>query len=390
MENFYEKCRRATTFLFAAFLWLHALFLLNSQSIFLSKYTQLITLTTSEIVLFGLLVVFSLLAASGFWKMLLSLAYIYFFPFVLLAYALYLCFCILRTMNRWFKTQEPSKQAALLVAGKEAPQIAPVFPPVSGGVAEAKKQPTGLLSFLLRPFRRFMMLWCVLLLVTTHLAVVWMCLIVVLVHLARRVLAILKILLLSEAWMAKIAEGILTGLNTVLVALGSVSREATRTNELEKLWNQVKLWRTVLDFLKDPYLLSRWAWVLGIVFLGSIYTYFAAIFSFAYYGIARVSGVAYSWPDALVASVFIPFFVSDLPKVLAVRLLGGIHCSLVVVIGIGTVLKFLRRKLDAIRNAAADLSNRFADQSVHEKYLILEEKCSTTSVSVPPRQNLGG
>jgi hypothetical protein len=111
----------------------------------------------------------------------------------------------------------------------------------------------------------------------------------------------------------------------------------------------------MLEFLKDPYLLSRWAWVLGIFFFGSIYTYVAVLFSFAYYGIARVSGVSYSWPDAMLTSVFIPFFISDLPKILAVKLLGGIHCLLVVVVGIGTIVNFLRRKLDDIRRAATDL-----------------------------------
>jgi hypothetical protein len=43
----------------------------------------------------------------------------------------------------------------------------------------------------------------------------------------------------------------------------------------------------------------------------------------------------------------------------------------------------LQRKLDAIRRAAADLSDRFADQSIREKYIILEEKFSTAA-STPP------
>jgi hypothetical protein len=122
--------------------------------------------------------------------------------------------------------------------------------------------------------------------------------------------------------------------------------------------------------------------------LGSIYIYIAALFSFAYCGIARVSGVSYSWPDALVASVFIPFFVSELPKILAVKLLGGIHCLLVVAVGVGTVVNFLRRKLDAVRRAATDLSDRFADQSIQEKYRILEQKFSTTGATGPPVKDM--
>ena len=61
-----EIVRKATTFLLAVF--------------------QLLRLATSEVVLFLLLFTFSMLAASGFWKTLLSVTYIYFFPFVLLGY----------------------------------------------------------------------------------------------------------------------------------------------------------------------------------------------------------------------------------------------------------------------------------------------------------------
>src|SRR5260370_26458620 len=95
-----ENTRKATTFLLAVFLWLHALFLLDIQSTLVTKCTKLLQLTSSEVVLFGLLVIFTFLTSSGFWKTLRSLAYIYFFPFVLLAYAFYWCFLALRAINR--------------------------------------------------------------------------------------------------------------------------------------------------------------------------------------------------------------------------------------------------------------------------------------------------
>jgi hypothetical protein len=154
------------------------------------------------------------------------------------------------------------------------------------------------------------------------------------------------------------------------------------------LWNQLKVWRRVLEFLRDPYLLSRWAWVLGILFFGSIYIYMAVLFSFAYYGIARVSGVLYAWPDSLLTSIFLPFFRSDLPKILPVKLLAGIQCILVVTVGVGTIVKFLTRKLEAIRKAATELSDRFADQSIREKYIILEERFSRVA-SAPVAEDSG-
>jgi tetratricopeptide (TPR) repeat protein len=113
----------------------------------------------------------------------------------------------------------------------------------------------------------------------------------------------------------------------------------------------------------------------------SSYTYFSILFSFGYYGIARVSGANYSWPEALTTSMFLPFFASDLPKVFAIRLLGGIQGSLIVAIGVGTAMNFLRRKLDSVRRAATAFSDRLDDQVARGKYLILETKPSSASIA---------
>ena len=59
---------------------------------------------------------------------------------------------------------------------------------------------------------------------------------------------------------------------------------------------------------------------------------------------------------------------------------------LVVTVGIGTIVNFLSRKLEAIRKAATELSDRFADQSIRDKYIILEETFFTAAAAaVPPR-----
>src|SRR6267378_3460111 len=125
MGTISENVRKATTFLLAVFLWLHALFFVNIQSPLIAKFTQLLRLTTAEFVLFALLVILSFLAASGFWKTLLSLTYIYCFPFVLLGYVFYCCFLILRAMNRWFKAQAIQQTGNVRIIEQNAPAIVP-------------------------------------------------------------------------------------------------------------------------------------------------------------------------------------------------------------------------------------------------------------------------
>jgi hypothetical protein len=331
--------------------------------------------------------VFSFLVASGFWKTLKSLTYIYFFPFVLVIYALYALGIGLKAVNKWFKKQahfesesqaNPTQSPPLLI-GSTAPQAEPV----GAHQREASQTARQIVLFLLRPFTRFMFLWCILLLTTTHRGIVWLCLVVVSVHLARKIFFILKLLFFSGPWFAKLWPALPTGLYQSIEALASVTNDSPPTNDLKNLWSQLNLWKKMLNFLKNPYMVSRWAWLLGILVFGLLYLYIAVLFSFVYYGIARVNGIPYSWPDALVSSVFIPFFVSDLPKLLVMRIIGGIHCVLVLTVGIGTVVNFLRRKLDAMRKAASELSHRLAEQSLQEKYLILEQKMAATNVTPP-------
>ena len=204
----------------------------------------------------------------------------------------------------------------------------------------------------------------------------WLCLAVVLAQLARQIFLILRLLVFSPKLgesLSKFGPALVTPIENALAALRNVTRDLAPSNELRNLLNQLNMWRTMFDFLKNPYLLSRWAWILGTAFFTIVYAYISFLFSFAYYGIARVGGIPYSWPDALVTSIFFPFFFLDLPRALAIRLLSGIHCVLLLGISIGTIVGFFARRLDDIRKAATEVSDRFAEQTVQEKFAILQE-----------------
>jgi len=204
----------------------------------------------------------------------------------------------------------------------------------------------------------------------------WMCLVVVLAQLARQIFLILRLLVFSPTIresFKKLGPAFVTPIDNALAALRNVTRDLPPSNELRNLLNQLNMWRTIVDFLKNPYLLSRWAWILGTVFVASVYAYVSFLFSFAYYGLARVAGVPYSWSDAFVTSIFFPFFFLDLPRTLGIKLLSGMHCVLLVGISIGTIVSFFTRRLDDIRRAATQVSDRFAEQTIQEKYTILQE-----------------
>lgn len=386
MNAFCEAVRRSVTFLLAVFLWLHAFFFLdlNFHSSLISRFAAALRLGSSEVVLCALIVTFSLIAASGFWKTLGSLLYIYAFPLVLIGYMLRWSFLLLRALNRWFQAQAvaPEFGNSLVVEQKDAKTDNPVTAKAEKAKFDAKKAALEALRFLTRPFRRFIFLWCLLLVLTTHTSLAWVCLVVVSVQLAQQIALMLELFLFTPwLWekLSKIGPTIVKPINDLLVSLAAVTRDVAKSEESKKLWDQLRLWKKILGFFSNRYLLYRWAWVFATVVLVSVYSYIAFLFSFVYYGIARVSGVSYPWPDAMVNSFFIPLFFSDLPKILAVKFVSGIHCALILGVGVGTILNFLGRKLDAIGKAASELSDRFADESIREKYLMLEQTYSSAT-----------
>jgi hypothetical protein len=378
METLSESIRKLTTFLLAAFLWLHAVFILNVHSTFATKSAQYLRLTISETLLLALLVIFSFASGSGFWKPFRSLLYIYAFPFVLFWKLLFWFFLALRALHRWFKAQAYQSEDTLVVEQKElsAPPLASATAPTKPGTKERMKE---FLNFSLRPFRRFTFLWCILMLSATHIQIVWVCLVVLMMHLARRIFGLLKIMLFFDPYMKRAIERMFNIVGNAVDTINAFTPDATPSQELKTRWNEVKTWKMITDFLRDEYLVSRWAWILGAVSFGLIYGYIALLFSFAYFGIARVSGISYPWADTLVASLFIPLFARELPKTILLRVLGGIHFSLAVTLGIGTFFGFLHRRLFAIRTAATVVNDKLIDKTFQEKFLILGTQLEVSS-----------
>ncbi len=377
-----DRVRKATTFFLAVFLWLHAVLFLEFQSVLVTRLSGLVKLTTSEVALLVLLVTFSLLAGAGFWRMVLSLLYIYFFPFVLFWYLLKIFVILLRLINAWFNAQRGTLPATP-TATIQAVTTTPLPAPANNEKTATKKKKETLWRYLLRPFQKFTILWCLLLLVTTHRWILFICLVVVAAQLAMKIFFVMKLLFFSDAWWQKYRFLIFAGLQKSLDALAALTPEVGPSNELKSLLSQLNLWEKILRFLSDPYLMSRWGTLIVAAFFCAIYAYFGLLFSFVYHSLAYLCGVSFAWTDAIVTSEFIPFLITDLPKLAIVRLVGGVHCTLVVAVGVGTIVSFFRRKLDDIRKGAEDMSKRLADQSVREKYLLLEQKASIPVTTTP-------
>jgi hypothetical protein len=246
-----------------------------------------------------------------------------------------------------------------------------------------KKKGIEVLRLLVRPFHSVTLLWCFLLLFTTHIWVLRVSLAVVLLQLGRKIFRLLEVVLFSGPLLREAGQRLMTRIDTIFAAVDLVTPESVPTAELKNLFLQLSVIEKVLRFLENRDLVVRWAWLLTLVFLAGVYSYMALLFSFVYFGVARVGGVAYSWPQAFVTSLFIPFFITDLPHIIWAKALGGIHCVLILTVGVGTIFTYIHRRLDSIRSEVTALSERLAHQSIRERYRILEEKAAVAPAKSP-------
>jgi hypothetical protein len=389
MKSITEFVSNLVRFLLAAFLWLHALFFLNFKPSLLDEPARLLHLSTYEVILLGLLLLFSLLAGSNSWKAFVSLAYIYFFPFVLLFYFGVYLFRLAAAAVRWFGGSTTDTRLNIRVA-RETLEDSPAS---SAGAANVgfRAAAAKTLDVSLRPFKSFTILWCLLLLFAVHVPIVWLALGVVLVHLARLALKAVRLMYFSKPWLAGAATYIRGTVDDSLSKLACVNRESPKTPDLQNLWTTLRGYRICAQYLLNSKAASKWASILFAAFLGAVYLYLAFVFSFAYYGLTRVYGVHFPWTEALTTSIFIPFYVSDLPKIFVLRFLGGLHCLLVVSIGVGGLIKYLRKRLEPVREVASFFDSRLSERELYEKYCILQDafatpSANTTSTGGPPSQ----
>jgi hypothetical protein len=241
-----------------------------------------------------------------------------------------------------------------------------------------------LLFTLSKPLRRFTLLWCILLLLTTHPLMLKIALAIVVIHIGFALFAVFRVTVFSAGVLSNLEVNIRASTESLLSKILFVTSETEATPDLRNTWTSIAGIRTGLLFLQNGQLVSRWVVVLGSAFLGCVYIYLALLFSFAYYGIARVQSVALTWPDSFVTSLFIPFAFGDLPRNVWLKLVGGIHCTTILAVGTGTIINYVTRKAEELRKVAIGLNERFADEEVRARLLILEEKFKPPAVPGTP------
>lgn len=343
----------------AVALWSHALLLLTIPIPRLELWAARWHLTASEGWIVLLLALFSILSSYGFKRMAVDLTYIYFFPFILLFYlagVTYLVLSFIFTRLRGGNSANPQAPTSSVI---EVPN--PKTPPALPSSAQPHWSWRFLRASVLelsRPFRQFTLLWGLLLLLSSKPILIGIALAIVLAHIARALLKIGFFSILSFKWLSQVEEKLKSYAEGLIKNVLDIPLEGELNQDLNlKVLQLVGIKAGIVLFQKRK-VISYSLILLSLAVLLLTYFYLGLIFSFGYYGLAKVQSIPYSWGEALVTALFIPVAYTDLPRNLWMKLLGGFHWVFVVVLGLTTILGYVQRKVDSLQSVAQSLRER--------------------------------
>jgi hypothetical protein len=376
--------RRIVRFLAATVIWLHALAVLSLPRPSIREWAASVHLNVYEASIIFLLALLSILWSYGIRRFALDLAYIYFFPFILLYYLARIGFLIIRFVTGLFWPNEPTAEEQVKPLDVTSPTPAQ---PLSIGKNKEGKRLTWKSVWLnvSRPLRQFTLLWCLLLLLSSNSWLIQVALAIVVFHLFRALGRILLATVFSISWLAQLEEKVKKyGERLILrVLAGPKDAEIEKDTELRNAVVSLNALRLGVEVLKNRKRVTQGVLALGLlVFLG-VYLYLSVLFAFAYYGVARVLSVPYTWGEAFVTSVFIPIMVGELPHNIWLKTLGGIHAVFVILLGLGTVIGYLQKKLDSLREAAETLGTQLEKDEVKRTVQELSAKLKIVPTSLP-------
>ncbi len=193
----------------------------------------------------------------------------------------------------------------------------------------------------------------------------------------------LKVAVVSIKWLIQLEDIIKQWVKSTIDTIIIISTESEPTQDLKNLLSRALGARTVVQLARN-----RKQITFAVLFLSAfafliLYFYLAVLFSFAYYGVARIQSVAYTWSDALVTSLFIPFAYGDLPRNPWLKLLGGFQATLAVLLSFGAVFGFFQKKLNSLYQVAEAVNLQFEKEEIKTKLDDLNKRWKI--INVPSR-----
>ena len=226
--------------------------------------------------------------------------YIYFFPFVILFHIARLGIRFALKLNTFINGNEGCPETDVpYYANLSSPVLVLANPKpaedAQSAVATAETKPAvrRVGDFLRRPFRRYTLLWCLLLLLTTHTLFIYLALGIIAFRLVDLVVGVFALSFTSNGWFTKISEYINRFIDENMSKI-STAKDAAVSREAKNAWIALRGFLKGVAYFRDRRKVAQWTVFLGCVAFVIIYVYLALLFSFTYYGIARLQNIVWT------------------------------------------------------------------------------------------------
>lgn len=365
LTKFLETFRRLIRLATAVAFWSNAFLIARLTTPPFADWAATIHLTLAEAAIISALVILTALRSYGLRKFSVDLAYVYFFPFVLIYYLCRLLVVAGKGVRHTFRRQRPE------LAPATPPEVVEVKTTREGPCALGASKPResgpnwrGFFRGASRLFLRFTILWGLLLIFASQEILVEIALVVVLGHLFRMLLKVGRLGWRCFKWLSAAEQNLTIYVEGLFARLASIDLSSELTPDQRQVVSILVAIRTSLKLLPAINRVARWAVTSSLWAFGAVYSYLALLFSFAYYGAARVQSIPYTWPQALVTSVFIPALVGHLPRNAFLMLLGAIQWTIFAGLGLGALVTYYNRRLAELQRVTQLVNERLQNPNI--------------------------
>jgi hypothetical protein len=367
MKSVFTFVRKLARFVVAAIVWLHALFLMNVALPSAAPIARMVGMNSGEFIVISLIVALSVLAAYGVGQVVIDLLYIYFFPFVLCYLFARYMYLIGRGIHRYFKRN----QAPLAVITAPTPISVPNSPPKQETKPDKNTWRSVARAFV-RPFQ-LTSLWGVLILLTSKPLILKVALAVVIVNIIISTIYILGMGMVGREWLSQLEVRLRAYGDELIDAIRGWD-SVTTGNTLRDAWNKIQALEIALRLLRKRERIAQLSILAGIALFLGVYLYVAFLMGFVYFGVARLRNVPWGAADSFVTSLFIFFGYADLPKDVWLKILGGIHCTFVLLLGARAIVSHLQKRLEAVYSVANTINDKLQAEEIRAKIAILDKQ----------------
>lgn len=354
---------RAARLCLAITFWLHALFVTRLIPQYSIPDWSFAGLNERDILLLAVIVFYSLLGAYGWFSLIIDILWIYLSPVIFaVKWGWKVAKGITFIFRKHFLGHEVSWQRA------EAKEESSVHSSLQND--DIQKKPST--NRWLRCFYQFATLWGLLIIFTSSREVIFIGTVICLIAAARSGIQFSKSLSGSLAWIDNFQANTGRELSKLRDVIASSHANST-SEDLRKSILSLKGFKRVLDIACDKKLMTRWIIALSLFLSVPYYVYISLLCSFGYFGIARFFNIVWTWHEALVDALFMPFAWTDLPHNSAIRILGGIQGSALLYFGFTAVFSKINEKVAGLSSALEKIRDDFEDESIKTKLVVIEQ-----------------